>query len=764
MDSKNYVLGFPRIGEFRELKKALELYWSKKLSFVELEDTAMLLRKKHWQIQKDAGIELISINDFSYYDNMLDMMFTLGCIPHTHDNITNKMQQYFAVARGDETHSALGMTKWLNTNYHYIVPELDEKTQFAIDLSKIEREFKEVTGIMEPKNIKINLIGPFTFLHFAKNTKGTLFLLDRIVRAYIHLLEQIDQLASNLTVDFIEPVFAKDLDIDSLERIKDVYEALNDASTSKIIVSTFFEHANEAVKELAKTKIDAIALDFVSSDDHFSSLEALKDTNIQVLCGVVDGRNIWVNDFEKSLEKLNEIAKIIPKERLSIGTSCSLLHVPFTTRNETKLSNEIKSYLSFGLEKLDEIRTLSSIFFDTDSNNKNKEAIKQNAKIIAQKKSSKIVNNPALQERISSLKQDDYKREQDFSSRIKIQKEHLGYDDLPTTTIGSFPQDGFVRKTRRDYKNGKIGKQEYTNIMKDLIKQCVKDQEDLGLDILVHGEFERNDMVEYFGEQLEGFAFSENGWVQSYGSRCVKPPILYGDVSRPKPMTLDWITYAQSLTKKPLKGMLTGPITIMNWSFVRDDIPFTQVLPQIALAIADEISDLQNAKIGIIQVDEAAFKEGYPLRKAKVKEYEENAIKAFLLATSVAKPQTQIHTHMCYSNFKDIMHAIEAMDADVISIETSREGESLLEIFKENNYQKEIGAGVYDIHSPRVPSVEELKNAIEERLKVTLKTRMWVNPDCGLKTRKKEECFAALKNMVEATKAVKESYKNNDNE
>lgn len=749
MTQKNYCLGYPRIGEFRELKKSLEAYWNGKSSLNELETTAKNLRKKHWQIQKDAKIELISINDFSYYDNMLDAIIMLECEPKQYLDLSGD-DRYFAIARGDKTHKALGMTKWLNTNYHYIAPEFDSGVKFGANIAKISQEFQEAKQIIEPKNLKVNLIGPFTFLLFAKSGLENLKLLDDLVRAYSKILAQISALNSDLSIDIAEPVFVKDLSAEVISKISDVYTALKSACNNKIIVSTFFEHAKEAIKELATTNIDALALDLVEGKENLDCLDILAPTNIDIFCGVIDGKNIWVNDYAKTLQTLDQVAQKLPKERIKIGTSCSLLHVPYSLNAETKLNAEIKSYLSFAAEKLLEISDLTSIFFD-----KNQESLAKNKALISQKANSTIIHNQNVLKRVADLDKTAFTRGMDFEERIKLQRQKLAYPDLPTTTIGSFPQDANVRKTRRDFKNGTLTEPEYKEKIKNMIKKCIKDQEALDIDVLVHGEFERNDMVEYFGEQLDGFAFSENGWVQSYGSRCVKPPILYGDVSRPSPMTTEWIGYAQSLTKKPVKGMLTGPVTMLNWSFLRDDMPYADILPQVALAIRDEISDLQKANIGIVQVDEAAFKEGYPLRKSKIKTYEDNSVKAFKLATAVAAPQTQIHTHMCYSDFKDIMPTIEAMDADVISIETSREGNSLLNVFRENNYKKEIGAGVYDIHSPRIPSKDEFKDAISQRLEVTLKTRMWVNPDCGLKTRKEEECFKALENMVQATKELR---------
>ncbi len=750
----SYVIGFPRIGEQRELKFALEKFWSGKSDFSEVQKVATTLKQRHWNYQKEAGIDLISINDFSLYDNMLDSAIMLGAIPARFKGLKGQ-ELYFAMARGNKDAVAMEMTKWFNTNYHYIVPELSTNDSYKLDATKIINEYKEAKelGI----NAKINLIGPITFLALSKRVdRGDTFeLLGRILPIYEELLLEISKLDNEVLVQIDEPHFVRDLEPKELSLIKLAYDRLaNVASNIKLVVTTYFEHSNEATKILVNTPIYALGLDFVYGKDNLESIEFIAKSDKKLFAGVVDGRNIWINDIQKSVELLNEIANKIDKEKIFVGSSCSLLHSPFTLEYEEKLSSEIKSWLSFAKEKLEEIVIIEKLFSGKELNETQKQLLEANIEANKTRKSAKIIHDRAVQERLKG----DIKleRRDKFEERIKKQHERFNYPTLPTTTIGSFPQTPEIRKARRDYKNGEISKEEYINAMKAYIDDCVAFQEEAGLDVLVHGEPERNDMVEYFGEQLKGFAFTQNGWVQSYGSRCVKPPIIYGDVSRPKPMTVDWITYAQSKTNKTMKGMLTGPVTILNWSFVRDDIKRSEVSKQIALAIADEVDDLQKAGIKMIQVDEAAFKEGYPLRSSKIPTYEEWAVRDFKICVAPAVADTQIHTHMCYSEFNDIIRTIEAMDADVISIETARSGNELLKIFAKVGYKQEVGPGVYDIHSPRIPSVQEIVNQIEKLLEVLPKEQLWINPDCGLKTRKWEEVKPSLRNMVKAVKIVRE--------
>lgn len=755
------IIGFPRIGEKRELKKVLESYWA---SFKEGESTqkqrqdellkvAKDLRKLHWSYQKN--LENVVVNDFSLYDNMLDLSYALGVVPARFKDLKG-LELYFAMARGSKEGVACEMTKWFNTNYHYVVPELRKDLEYHINAQKIIDEYKEATAL--GYSPKISLIGIFTYLGLSKTSdnsqKSDIF--PNLKNAYFKLLESlVSTLGSGLLIEFHEPIFVKG-NLEFADSIKEVYDSIARLGI-KSIVTTYFESSNEATQILVNSDIFALGLDFVHGSDNLaeSNLRNIANSGKTLYAGLIDGRNIWVANLDSKLSILEKISVIVPKDLISISSSCSLLHVPFSKDSESKMDKEILTWLSFAREKIGELELLESIFRN-GVNDSNKASFNENQKINeARKKSSKIHDN-AVQSRIANLKITT--RKEPFKDRIKVQRKALGYPDLATTTIGSFPQTPELRALRQKYKKGEIDSKVYNDGIKDYIRDCIKFQEEIGLDVLVHGEPERNDMVEYFGEQLKGFVFSQNGWVQSYGSRCVKPPIIYGDTSRPKPMTIEWITFAQSLSKKIVKGMLTGPVTILNWSFVRDDLARKDVCKQLSLCIADEIADLQNAGIKIIQVDEAAFKEGYPLRDSKVKEYEDWALECFKISSSVARIETQIHTHMCYSEFNDIIKTIEAMDADVISIETARSGNELLKIFRKVGYANEVGPGVYDIHSPRIPSVDEIYHQIKLLLEVLPKHQLWINPDCGLKTRKWEEVKPSLKNMVAAVlKARKDS-------
>ncbi|AXX90710.1 5-methyltetrahydropteroyltriglutamate--homocysteine S-methyltransferase [Arcobacter suis] len=750
---KNYVIGFPRIGEKRELKKVLEKYWAKQSDFGDVEYVASQLKKRHWNYQKEAKIEFISSNDFSYYDNMLDTSILLGAIPKRFENLKDE-ELYFAMARGNENSVAMEMTKWFNTNYHYIVPEISKETTFKLNSKKVIEEYKEALelGI----KTKINLIGAITYLGLSKSVDNNdVFLhINKVVEVYKELLLEISKLDEEVVVQFDEPLFVKDLDSKVLSLIKPVYDALASVSTNiKVVVTTYFEHSNDATKILVNTPIWALGLDFIHGVKNFEALELIKNSNKILIAGVIDGRNIWKSNFQDKIQLLNKISKVVDKENVIVGTSCSLLHVPFTLSYEEKLDKEIKSWLAFANEKLKELSLVSKQFFDFKLNLDEVSSIRKNAEENSQRKISSKIHNIKIQEEIKSLKL--FERVDKFQDRIKVQREFFKYDFLTTTTIGSFPQTPQIRENRKNFKANLISEEVYESEIKKYIDDCVAFQEEIGLDVLVHGEPERNDMVEYFGEMLDGFAFTQNAWVQSYGSRCVKPPLIYGDVNRANPMTVEWIKYAQSKTSKVMKGMLTGPVTILNWSFVRDDLPRSAVTRQIAYAICKEVDDLQNAGIKMIQVDEAAFKEGYPLRVENIKEYENWAVDNFKLSVSSAKVDTQIHTHMCYSEFNDIIKTIEAMDADVISIETARSGNRLLRIFKEVAYKQEIGPGIYDIHSPRVPSVEEMVEQIKSLLEVLPKEQLWINPDCGLKTRKWPEVKQSLENMVKAVNIIK---------
>lgn len=748
------IIGFPRIGKNRELKKALESFWAKKIDEATLQNTAKELRKTHWEAQKD--LEFVSVNDFSLYDNMLDLAFMLGAVPERFRKYKD-LELYFGMARGLDDATACEMTKWFNTNYHYVVPELSIDDEYKIDASWIIAQYNEAKVLgYKPK---INLIGIFTFFALAKIIKGSpKDVFKKVKSAYFDLVEELAKLDSDVIIEFSEPIFARGIDkelgdlqcIYEIPAIECIYD--NFSKKVKTIVTTFFEHSVEFTEILLKTGIYGIGLDFVYGEKNIDSIDLIAKSDKILYIGMIDGRNIWRSDLEKKLELCNKIANKIPKERLFISSSCSLLHSPFSKENEQKMDKEILSWQCYAVEKIDEILLLESVF-KNGITNANKAKWEESKAINQHRKSSSKIHKKEIQERLKE--KISINRSEDFVDRIATQKKEFGYESLATTTIGSFPQTPELRALRSKYKKNEISKEDYENGIKEYIRDCVRFQEEIGLDILVHGEPERNDMVEYFGEQMEGFVFSQNAWVQSYGSRCVKPPIIYGDICRPKPMTLDWSKYAQSLTKKIVKGMLTGPVTILNWSFVRDDIQRKDVCKQIAFAIRDEIDDLQNGNIRIIQVDEAAFKEGYPLRNENIKEYETWALECFKLSTSIARSNTQIHTHMCYSEFNDIIKTIEAMDADVISIECARSGNSLLKIFRDTGYTHEIGPGVYDIHSPRIPSVDEMVEQIRLLLEVLPKEQLWINPDCGLKTRKWEEVKPALKNMVEAVGIIR---------
>jgi 5-methyltetrahydropteroyltriglutamate--homocysteine methyltransferase len=744
---KTLINGFPRIGEHRELKKVLERYWARSIPFETVEETARALRKKHWLLQKEAGIDFISSNDFSLYDNMLDTMAMLGAVPERFAGIADKTEQYFAMARGGREAAAMEMTKWFNTNYHFIVPELSAGMVFQLDPAKALAEYREAKelGIAS----KINIIGPLTFLALSKTNDGgdPLNYLDKILPVYKGLLEEIATLDESVYVQCDEPAFVNDPSDRLLGLIQETYQELAAASSRiKLIVTSYFDHAAEAVKLLGNTPVWGIGLDFLYGERNIEALEGAASKTI--VAGLVDGRNVWRTDVSAGLELLERIHKIIPKERIIVSTSCSLLHSPYAARNEPE--SPVKKYLAFAAEKVEEVALLAKLFSGGGLS-------EPEAAVLAENKGNLLsARNAGLPKNSAAPRSGRQAREGTYHERSAVQRKYLNLPPLPSTTIGSFPQTPELRKARSNYRKGVLSKAEYEREIQNAIDHCIAFQEEIGLDVLVHGEPERNDMVEYFGELLDGFHFTQNGWVQSYGSRCVKPPLIFGDVSRPRPMTVKWISYAQSKTEKPVKGMLTGPVTILNWSFVRNDIPRSAVARQLALALSAELADLQKAGITIIQVDEAAFREGYPLRKEKAAEYEQWALDAFRLAVSTAETATQIHTHMCYSEFSGIIQTIEAMDADVLTIETARSGNRLLRVFKETGYRNEIGPGVYDIHSPRIPSAAEFREQITARLAVLDKNKMWVNPDCGLKTRTWEEAGPALKNMVEAAASLRE--------
>lgn len=744
MERKTYVTGFPRVGKNRELKWALEKYWRGALTPNELEETARKLRREHWDQQKKENISLISCNDFSYYDIMLDTAVLFGALPEWAKEVETPLDRYFQLARGNKSHEALEMTKWFNTNYHYIVPKLSEKQSFQLNPEKILTELREALELgITPK---VNLIGPLTFLSLSsvEGQADLLDLLDKILPLYADLLNLLVDEKEDLIIQMEEPVFAGDPSEEQLLGLQRAYNYLTSIDLDlRLVVTTYFDHSCEALEILAPIPLWGLGLDFVNGQKNLEYLDLIGSK--QLFAGVVDGRNIWRNDMDSSLALLEQIAQSVPRDRVWIGTSCSLLHVPYSLEEETLA---IKDWLAFAEDKLQEVSQLSFLFHGPDELKEHNPALELSRRVMEEKRQHPELFVQSLRHEVEALR--GKSRSSCYEERNPLQREKLGLPIYPSTTIGSFPQTAELRRVRKQYRQGDLSKSEYDQQMRDYIDHVIAFQEEIGLDVLVHGEPERNDMVEYFGQQLKGFCFSEKGWVQSYGSRCVKPPIIYGDVQRPLPMTVDWISYAQSRTQRPVKAMLTGPVTILNWSFVRNDLPKDQVCHQIALAISDEIVDLQERGIQVIQVDEAAFKEGYPLRADRVKYYETWAVDSFRLAVHGAKPETQIHTHMCYSQFDNIMDSIEAMDADVITIETSRSGNRLLKVFQDRGYGNEIGPGVYDIHSPRVPAVEDFAEQIESRLKVIDSDKLWVNPDCGLKTRSWDEVKPALQNMQRA--------------
>ena len=750
MKFKTTVTGFPRIGENRELKKALEQFWAGKISLQSLQQISSDLRKRHWLLQLEKGIDLISCNDFSWYDQMLDTAVMVNAIPPRFQSIEDGTTRYFAMARGSGTAVAMGMTKWFNTNYHYIVPELDGSTRFDLNADKIVSEYREAQSLgIRPK---INVIGPLTFLGLSKTSQGEnpYAYFDELFSVYQALIGRLAELDKTVYVQFEEPIFVKDPTAEQLYLLRLTYNQLARISEQvRIIVTTYFEHASEAAEVLADTPIWGIGLDFVHGPGNMAILDRLKGKKL--IAGVVDGRNIWFNDLAKTVNLLGTISRKVSREQIIVSSSCSLQHVPFSLDREP--DGPIRQWLSFASEKLDEIVALGRIFHAPTSGTGYRSLQDSNSRLLKEKASSTLVTRQDVRQRVKNICQTE--RDSSYHERNIFHRKILNLPLLTTTTIGSFPQTAELRNLRRDYRNKTISKEQYEQEIKNYIDACVAFQEEIGLDVLVHGEPERTDMVEYFAEMLDGFHFTQNGWVQSYGSRCVKPPIIYGDVSRPQPMTVHWISYAQSKTAKPMKAMLTGPVTILNWSFVRDDLPRSEVSRQIAVALSDEIEDLQREGIRIIQVDEAAFKEGYPLRRAAVPAYEKWAVKNFRLAVSKALKITQVHTHMCYSDFNDIIKTIEKMDADVITIETARSGNELLQVFARTGYSNEIGPGVYDIHSPRIPEVDEFIRQILSCLEVVPPDRLWINPDCGLKTRRWEEVKPALANMVEAAKAIR---------
>ncbi|ALR90343.1 MULTISPECIES: 5-methyltetrahydropteroyltriglutamate--homocysteine S-methyltransferase [Clostridium] len=752
---KNSIIGYPRVGKSRELKFWTESYFRKEISSHELLKNSKELREEQWQLQKDLKINYIPSNDFSFYDIMLDTVVLLNAIPNEYKELkVNVLDTYFAMARGYQGENgdvkALSMKKWFNTNYHYIVPELYDYTKIKLNGEKPFLEYLEAKEIgIKTKPV---IMGGFTFLKLAKyqGKKKINDYVDDIVDSYVDILNKFNEIGVEL-VQIDEPILVTDLTKGDIRLFISIYKRiLKNKGNVKILLQTYFGDIRDCYKEIMELDFDAVGLDFIEGKQSMDLISRYGFPKEKVLfAGIVNGKNIWRCNYKKDLELLHSIEEIVDK--VVINTSCSLLHVPYTLENETKLSNDIIKHFSFAKEKLNELNDLSSL---ASYNNieKNKIYI-ENQKIFLQEK---MYCDKEVQERVNNLKKDDFIRKTARKERQSIQKEKFKLPILPTTTIGSFPQTLEVKQNRSKYRKGEIMKNEYDENIKRFIKECIKLQEELNIDVLVHGEYERNDMVEFFGENLSGYVFTEKAWVQSYGTRCVKPPIIFGDIKREKAITVSYSKYAQSLTQKTVKGMLTGPVTILNWSFPRQDIELSEMAFQIGLAIRDEVMDLESEGIGIIQIDEAALKEKLPIRREEWNtEYLDWAIKAFRLCQSKVKPETQIHTHMCYSEFEEIVKEIDSMDADVISFEASRSKLTIIDALNESNFETEVGPGIYDIHSPRVPSVEELVAIIKKMLLKISKDKLWINPDCGLKTRGVLETKASLKNLVQATNIVR---------
>lgn len=752
------VIGYPRIGSLRELKFALEAYFKGEKTEDEIKALAKELRKEHLTTQKNAGIEFISSNDFSFYDNTLDQAVLINIVPKRYRELElSELEKYFAIARGYQGKKgnvkALAMKKWFNTNYHYIVPEFEDDTKIELVGTKPFDEYTEAKQLgIETKPV---LIGPFTLLKLIRFTgkKGILDVKADFIKVYTEILKKFINLGTQW-VQFDEPYLVHDLTANDLRLFQDLYSAiLNKKEKTKILLQTYFGDVRDIYTVLQTLNFDGIGLDFVEGR---KTLDLVKEHGFspvkRLFAGVVNGKNIWKNNYEKTLSILNSLKE---KEiQTVVSTSCSLLHVPYSVENETKLEDKYKKHFAFAKEKLTELKEIDEIF--SSANYKNNEKYQQNVALFNEDRNA---FNAAVDARVKAITPKDFVRQPEFSQREKIQKDEFKLPLFPTTTIGSFPQTAEVRANRKAFRTGEISKEQYIEFNKKKIAECIALQEDLGLDVLVHGEFERNDMVEYFGQHLEGYLFTEKAWVQSYGTRCVKPPVIWGDISRAHPITVDWSVYAQSITDKPLKGMLTGPVTILNWSFPREDIPIKQSVLQLALALRDEVLDLEKRGIKIIQIDEAALREKLPLRKSDwYSEYLDFAIPSFRLVHSGVKATTQIHTHMCYSEFTDIIPAIDDMDADVISFEASRSDLLILDSLKKNNFKTEVGPGVYDIHSPRIPSKEEIKVVLEKILKKVAPEKLWVNPDCGLKTRQDKEVKPSLKNLVDAAKELRNEY------
>jgi 5-methyltetrahydropteroyltriglutamate--homocysteine methyltransferase len=746
-----HTLGFPRVGVDRELKKGLEAYWKGELKEADLLALARELRHRHWQLQQQQGIDLIPVGDFSLYDHVLDTTVMLGAVPPRFNwsGTQVDLATYFRMARGEGRIAAMEMSKWFDTNYHYLVPEFYPGQRFALASTKLLDEVHEAkqAGV----RAKPVLLGPLTYLKLGKTMVEGFDPLDHL-DALLPIYEQVlSKLAGQVEwVQIDEPALVLDLTEQEKRAFQRAYERLPKAAGStKILLATYFESLRENTRLACLPGVAGLHLDLVRGPQQLEEVFKHLHPHQALSLGIVNGRNIWRVDADAALPVIQRAVAALGQDRVLIGSSCSLLHVPVDLDQETMLDSEIRSWLAFAKQKCGELRFLADLATGHGAETK----LEENRTCWQSRRRSPRVINQQVRKRISEVTADMSRRATPHGQRKATQQARLNLPPLPTTTIGSFPQTPELRKTRSDFKHGKIDVATYTRAIHSFIREAVKHQHELGLDVLVHGEAERNDMVEYFGEQLEGVCFTQHGWVQSYGSRCVKPPIIFGDVSRPRPMTVAWTQYAQSLTQKPMKGMLTGPVTILCWSFVRDDQPRSETCRQIALAIRDEVQDLEKAGIQIIQVDEAALREGLPLRRSDWNDYLGWAVDSFKLATSGVRDDTQLHTHMCYSEFNDIVDWIARMDADVISIEASRSKMELLKAFRRFDYPNDIGPGLYDIHSPRVPSTEEMSSLLQQALEVIPAERLWINPDCGLKTRGWPEVLESLRNMVQVAES-----------
>ncbi|MCM2320926.1 MAG: 5-methyltetrahydropteroyltriglutamate--homocysteine S-methyltransferase [Pseudomonas sp.] len=760
-----HTLGFPRIGRDRELKKALEAYWKGELDEAGLRAVGRQLRAEHWQLQQDAGIELLPVGDFAWYDQVLNHSLMFGVVPERFRDGAGRvtLDTLFAMARGvsggccgGSGTQAQEMTKWFDTNYHYLVPEFSRDQQFQLSWEQLFEETTEALALGH--RVKPVLIGPLTYLWLGK-VRGDEFdkleLLEQLLPVYGEVLGRLAALGVEW-VQIDEPILGLDLPQEWKSAFERAYNLLQ-APAPKKLLTTYFAGLEDNLGLAANLPVDGLHIDLVRAPEQYPTiLDRLPAYKVLSL-GVVNGRNVWRCDLEQALDVLRHAHERLG-ERLWVAPSCSLLHSPVDLGREDQLDAELKGWLAFAVQKCAEVATLARALNDLDAPEV-QAALAQSRAVQQARAQSPRIHNPAVQQRLAAVTPADSRRASPFAARIEQQRARLDLPAFPTTTIGSFPQTGAIRLARQAYKLGKLSETDYVEAMQAEIRHAVGVQEKLGLDVLVHGEAERNDMVEYFAEQLDGYAFTRFGWVQSYGSRCVKPAVIVGDLSRPRPMTVAWIAYAQSLTDKPLKGMLTGPVTMLMWSFPREDVSREVQARQLALAIRDEVQDLEAAGIGIVQIDEAAFREGLPLRRAAWRHYLDWAVDAFRLCSSGVADATQIHTHMCYSEFNDVIEAIAAMDADVITIETSRSQMELLQAFEAFEYPNEIGPGVYDIHSPRVPTVAEMVALLEKAAERIPAERLWVNPDCGLKTRGWGETFAALEHMVAAARQLREQVR-----